>query len=145
MHEYRRLVEERMAAKNLVGRGAQAELARMAGLNRQVIHTILNDNRKALNQAPDEKTVNGLAAAFDLSPDVVWAAVAVSMGMPSYVVPSITQEVKAASDEELLRELSARLGLVATFRTKGAATEEGKKIKRATGRSLQAPPKSSDD
>jgi transcriptional regulator with XRE-family HTH domain len=127
MHEYRRLVEEQMAAKKIEGYGAQAKLASLAGVSRQVINTILRDNRDRLNQAPDEKTVNGLAAAFNLKPEVVWTAVAVSMGMPSYVVPTITHEVKAATNEDLLNELADRLGVAPALRPAGPPASEDQK------------------
>lgn len=123
MHAYRKIVDEQMKA----GRMSQSELSRASGLSRQRVSQILNDDRERLVQVPDTATVEGLAKAFKLAPEVVWVAVAEAMGLPSFVVPPITHEVKDVDDAQLLAELGKRLDLEVTVRPAGQA-DEGKKM-----------------
>lgn len=129
MHEYRRLIEREMDRhEQFKGYGGQARLAEAAGLSPQVVSRVLGDPRERLNQVPEEKTVKGFASALRIEPEAIWQAVAVSLGLPSHVVPSITHEVGTVSNEELLAEVAKRFGLAATFRAPSAATPEGQKI-----------------
>lgn len=118
MHSYRRLVTQEMDAHSW----GQSDLAREAGLTRQVVHQIVSDERKRLTQPPHAATVEGLAKAFHLPATAVWGAVAEAMGLPSIAVPSITHEVKGVSDVDLLKELAARMGVEVTVRVAGTAT-----------------------
>lgn len=122
MHAYQRFVQEQMDAHGW----NQARLAKEAGLTPQTVSNILGDKRSRLTGVQKDKTVKGLARAFRVEPAVVWTAIAEAMGIPRYALPNITHEMKGASDEELLRELAARMGYAATVRP--ARTEdEGKK------------------
>lgn len=126
------------------GRGGQTRLAEESDLSRQVINSILKDSRERLNQVPDEKTIVGLAKAFRIEPEIIWSAVAVSLGLPSYVVPSITHEVRTAHNAVLLGELGKRLGLEVTIRaaeppkpTKAGQGEKTKRVNRPRVRTIK--------
>lgn len=119
MHAYRKLIDEQMKAREMT----QAGLARAAGMTRQRINQILKDDRDRLVQVPDTATVEGLSKAFKLAPEVVWVAVAEAMGLPRFVVPPITHEVKDVDNELLIKELAKRLDLEVTVRAKGDPSE----------------------
>ena len=130
MHAYRRLVQEQMDAKGMT----QTALATAAGLSRQVVHTIVTDDRDELTELPHRKTVEGLAKAFGLPADSVRSAIAEAMGLPLAAAPSITHEVKDVDVSVLLKELGSRLGLEVTTRpAEGAKPKEAGESKK-TGR-----------
>jgi|GEM_PF-5545197 len=103
MHEYRRLVQETMDLKGL----RPAEVARRAGLSRQTLSKILNDDRELLTQRPDLETAKALASGLELRVDVVLAAVTQSMGLPVQVSVAGLQQ---ATDDQLLAEVRRRMG-----------------------------------
>lgn len=129
MHAYRKLIEEQMTARDL----SQADVARAAALTRQRVSQLLKDDRDRLPNPPDVATVEGLARAFKLAPEVVWTAVAEAMGLPRFVVPSITHEVKDVSNAQLLKELASRMGLEVTVRPTEPPAREGQKIDPQSG------------
>lgn len=124
MHSYRKLIEEQMKAGDM----SQAELARASGITPQRISQILKDDRDRLVQVPDTKTVEGFAEAFTLEPEVVWIAVAEAMGLPRFVVPSITHQIEDADEIQLLKALASRMGLEVTVRTAKPAPSEDQKM-----------------
>ena len=87
-----------------------ADLARASGVSKQVLSSILGDARERITQRPSDATVNGLARAFNLHPDVVLLAVGEAMGIP-VSRPVIVNDAAGLSDEDLVRALSTRLGL----------------------------------
>lgn len=139
MHAYRRLVQAEMDAEGWT----QSELADKAKLDRQIINKIVLDDRKRLTHPPSEKTVHGLATAFNLPDDAVWGAVAEAMGLPRSAAPAITHEVKGVSHAVLLTELASRLGLEISVRTTEseapAKAGKGKKTRGLTATDEQSP------
>lgn len=107
MHEYRRFVEAEMTA-----RGWNANrLSEYAGLNRQTVYNIVKDDRDRLTQIPKAETIDGLAKAFSISREKILTRVAAAMGLP---VTSFDADLSAATDDELIRELTVRLKRSAT-------------------------------
>ncbi len=106
MHAYSRYVKREMDSRHW----NQNELAKRAGLTRQVVSNIVKDTRERLTQVPDDKTITGLAKAFAVNPDVVRAQVALAMGLPVNVVRA---EIDTVSDAELVTELARRLKVAA--------------------------------
>lgn len=102
MHEYRRYVEREMNARHWT----QADLARAAGLDRQIINSITRDTRETLPGVPRMTTVHGLARAFSVKPEVVLAHVALAMGLPVSVEQA---DVADLSDADLLLEVRRRM------------------------------------
>lgn len=127
MHAYRKLIDQEMAARNW----DRQDLEREAGLSRAQVHRLVSDDRSRLPQPPHAETVQALAKAFRLTDESVWSAVAEAMGLPRSAAPSITHEVKAVSNEELVKELANRLGLAVSIRrpkaTKPSTQDEGQK------------------
>lgn len=127
MHAYRKLVEQEMTAKGW----GQSDLAKRAGLDRQVVHRIVKDERDRLKDPPHASTVEGLANAFDLPDTAVWSAVAEAMGLPRTAAPSIIHEVTGVSNEELIKELARRMDLEVTVRSSGTTpSKEARKGKK---------------
>ena len=102
MHAYSRYVKSEMDLRDW----NQNELSKRAGLTRQVISSIVNDSRDRLTQVPDDKTIDGLATAFRVQPEVVRAHVALAMGLPVSIERA---DVTAVSDAELIQEIARRL------------------------------------
>lgn len=75
MHEYRRFVQTELDARGW----RQAELVRRSGLSRQLVSSILRDNRDYLGQMPDAETIEGLALGFDVPAETVRTAAARSL------------------------------------------------------------------
>lgn len=106
MHAYRRFVQEQMDEH----RWRAADLARHSGVSKQVISTLLNDDREVLSRPPRKSTIKGFARAFggaDME-QRLWLRVAASMGLP------LGDEVLVAdpgrlSNHDLVRELQSRL------------------------------------
>lgn len=129
MHAYRKLIEEQMKA----GEMTQSELSRASGVTRQRINQILKNDSERLVHVPDTATVEGFAKAFNLEPEIVWTAVAEAMGLPRFVVPSITHQVKEVSDAQLLTELARRMRLEVTVRPARPAKPQDQKIDPQSG------------
>lgn len=101
MHEYSRHVKSEMDKR----KWNQNDLAKKAGLTRQVVSAIVTDNRERLTNIPSDKTMDGLAKAFGVDPTVIRASVALAMGLPVEVKRASTSDI---SDSELIMELSRR-------------------------------------
>ncbi len=133
MHAYRKLIDQELADR----KWDRQDLQREAGLSRAQVHRLVTDDRDRLPQPPHAETVQALAKAFHLSDESVWSAVAEAMGLPRSAAPSITHEVKAVSNEELVKELANRLGLAVSIRhpkaTEPAAQDKGQKMIREAG------------
>lgn len=139
MHAYRKLIDQEMVAR----KWDRQDLEREAGLSRAQVHRLVTDDRGRLPQPPHAETVQALAKAFRLSDESVWSAVAEAMGLPRSAAPSITHEVKAVSDEELVKELASRLGLAITVRhpkaSQPAQEDEGQKTVRKAKSAAKKP------
>lgn len=102
MHEYRRFVEREMDKRQW----NPNQVAQHAGLQRQTVYDIVQDTREVLPRPPAPKTVDGLSSAFGVGREKILAAVAEAMGLPVKIVRA---DVSAATNDELMRELSRRL------------------------------------
>lgn len=111
MHAYAAFLRDQMDERGW----SQSELARRAGLTRQTINAQLKaKGQGALVQRPDQETIDGLARAFAISPDVLLAKVAEAMGLPSQVDVNVRAvDLDEATDVELLGELARRLRIAA--------------------------------
>jgi transcriptional regulator with XRE-family HTH domain len=105
VHEYRRFVQAELDARGW----RQADLVRRSGLSRQLISTILSDDRTHLGQMPDDATIEGLAAGFSVSAERVRTAAARALaGYTDDGVP-ITTDLADVPTDVLLREVRRRI------------------------------------
>lgn len=106
MHALAAYLNEQMDARGW----KQADLARASGLTPQTVSNLVTDDRPALVQRPDQATVEALAAAVaNGNVGQVLSKVAEAMGLP---VETVTvYDASRISDEQLIDELSRRLGL----------------------------------
>lgn len=118
VHALRRFLEE-----GLVRRGwSQATLARESGLSKQVINGIVGSERTRIDRMPQDKTIDGLARAFEVDSEVIRALVAQSMGLP-VADPVVVYDASGVTDSDLLRELAHRLESRA--RASGSRSDHG--------------------
>src|SRR5690625_2082553 len=102
MNEYRRFVQNEIDRRGW----SQADVERNGGPTRQVINSILKDDRPELVSRPKQETVEKLAKAFDTSVDVVLAHVAMAMGLPVTIEAASLENV---SDDDLLDQIRKRM------------------------------------
>ena len=93
---------------------SNVQLADHAGLSKQVVGDVVNDEREILKQRPDSKTVAGLAKAFGYPEVAVWEHVVRAMGIPLAAESTLVVELESASDADLLRVLADRLAKAGT-------------------------------
>lgn len=105
MHEYRRFIQEQLDARGW----KPAELARRAGVHRQLVWKILHDDREYLGQMPDESTLAALAHGFGIPVDTVRTAAARSLSGYSDDGGPIVPDVQDVPTDVLLEELRRRL------------------------------------
>jgi transcriptional regulator with XRE-family HTH domain len=103
MHPYRELIQSEMDARGW----RPSELARRAGLHRQLISKILNDQRDHLGQMPDDATLAGIAAALGIPEGRVRQAAARSLD--GYIDAS-SDPLDSYSTEYLLDVIKRRVG-----------------------------------
>lgn len=102
MNEYRRFVQNEIDRRGW----SQADVERNGGPSRQVVNSILKDDRPELVSRPKQETVEKLAVAFDTSVDVVLAHVAMAMGLPVTIEAASLENV---SDDDLLDQIRKRM------------------------------------
>ncbi|MFL6162988.1 MAG: helix-turn-helix domain-containing protein [Jatrophihabitantaceae bacterium] len=116
MHAFRRLIQQRIDERG----ETSADVARRAGLSKQTLHSILTDDRPAIREMPSRKTVQGLAAALQMSADQLLIAAAEAYGVPvsrPVVVPSVIEVTDSELARELMRRALARESVTGTDRT----------------------------
>lgn len=106
VHALGRFLQERMDAEQW----SQADLARRAGLSRQVVSKLLDGSRGSLVRPPSRDTIAGLAAAIGGANAEVrlWARVAESMGLPTATEVPIS-DAASLTNQELIAEITRRL------------------------------------
>lgn len=104
MHSLRQFLEEGLARRGW----SQATLARESGVSKQVINGIVTDERTKLDRLPRDKTIDGLARAFEVDREVVQSVIARAMGFAS-LEPVTVYDPSGVADSDLLRELARRL------------------------------------
>lgn len=85
-----------------------ADLARKSGVSPQVLSVLLNDPRTQLIQRPEQRTIELLAAAMGVGPEVLLSKVGEAMGLPVNE-PVVVYDATGVSNEDLLRALADRL------------------------------------
>lgn len=103
MHAFRRLIQARMDERGY----KPADVARLSGLSRQTLHSILTDSRDTIKEMPSRKTVQVLAEALRMPADQLLVAAAEAYGVP-VAAPVLVPTVTDVSDSELARELLRR-------------------------------------
>jgi transcriptional regulator with XRE-family HTH domain len=105
VHEYRRFVQAELDARGW----KPAELARRAGLHRQLVWKILHDQRPALGQMPEESTMEGIARGFGISVDRVRVAAARALRGYEDDGQPLTNDLSDVSIDALLAEIRRRV------------------------------------
>lgn len=121
-HALRRFLEEGLERRGW----SQATLARESGLSKQVINGIVGDERSRLDRLPQDKTVDGLARAFEVEREVVLSVIGAALGLP-VAEPVVVYDASGVADSDLLRELARRLdaaGATAPHRARTPRTED---------------------
>jgi transcriptional regulator with XRE-family HTH domain len=128
VHHYRRFIQD-----NLDSRGwKQADLVRASGLSRQLIHSILRDDRDHLGQMPDESTLEGLAKGFKVPLETVRTAAARSLVGYSDDGGALTPQLQDVDLDILLNEIRRRFHDLSALQTTPArASSEARKGKEA--------------
>lgn len=124
VHEYRRFVQE-----HLDDRGwKQADLVRASGLSRQLIHSILKDDRDHLGQMPDGSTMEGIARGFGVPVERVRTAAARSLAGYTDDGSALTPNLQDVHIDVLLNEVRRRFHELSTHQaaTSGASGKENK-------------------
>lgn len=70
MHAYRAFIQSELDARGWT----QADLVRHSGLRRQPLWNILNDDRDAISQMPEDKTLQAIADGFGIPVERVRSA-----------------------------------------------------------------------
>jgi transcriptional regulator with XRE-family HTH domain len=104
VHEYRRFVQTELDAR----KWKPAEFASKAGLHRQLVWKILNDDRPRLGQMPDESTMEAIANGFGIHVDRVRTAAARALrGYEDDGTP-LSNDLSVVPDDVLLTEIRRR-------------------------------------
>lgn len=107
MHEFRRFIEDLMALNDDM---KPAGLARASGLSPQHISQILNDDRDVMKQMPEDKTIDGIAAAFPgVTKTMVRTAAVRALGVPAADTPAMVLDLHDISVDMLLGEIRRRI------------------------------------
>ncbi|MCR6647765.1 MAG: helix-turn-helix transcriptional regulator [Cellulomonas sp.] len=104
MHAWSRFVREYLDVHGM----RPAELARKTGVSPQVLSNLLNDRRDHLDRRPDPKTVALLARGMNVDESVLLSKIGEAMGLP-VAEHVVVYSASRVSDDELIRELAARL------------------------------------
>lgn len=104
MHAYRQFIQEQLDARGW----KPAELARRAGMHRQLVWKILNDDREHIGQIPDTATMEAIAHGFSIPVDHVRIAAARSLAGYTDDGRPIATDVRELSTDVLLEELRRR-------------------------------------
>lgn len=106
MNAFRRFLEDGATRRGW----SQSDLARESGISKQVISNILKDTRTHLDRLPQDKTIDGIARAFDVDRMVVLSEIAQAMGLPVRETV-VRYDASGVADADLVRELARRLGV----------------------------------
>lgn len=104
MHALRKYIQGEMDRRGWKA----ADLVLASGIAKQVVSSLLNDDRDRIDRMPTDRTIDGLAKAFSTSREVILNRVADAMGLP-VDEPVIVYDARRVPNEELLRELERRL------------------------------------
>lgn len=85
------------------------------GFSRAQASRLMNDRREVLPQLPHRETLDGLAKAFGTSSEFMLGKAIEALGI-GYTAADFINEVRTASDQELLNEIRDRLARVAESR-----------------------------
>lgn len=106
MHEFRRFIQSQCDLRGW----KPSELAARSGLSRQHISKMLNDTRSHLRQMPDDKTIEGLAQAFEgVSIQTVRDTAARALGAVDAMDRQTELDLQQVSIDALLTELRRRV------------------------------------
>ena len=105
VHEYRRFVQAALDTRGW----RQADLVRHSGLTRQLVSSILTDDRDHLGQMPDDSTIVGLARGLGVPAEAVRTAAA--RALSGYVDDGrpLTPNLGEVPIDELLGEIRRRV------------------------------------
>lgn len=110
MHEYRRFIQEHLDSRGW----KQADLMRASGLSRQLIHSVLSDDRDHLGQMPDDTTLAGFAQGFSVPVEHVRTAAARSLARYTDDGSALTLNLQDVHIDALLSEIRRRVNAVPT-------------------------------
>ena len=105
MHEYRRFIQHELNARGW----RQADLVRESGLSRQLVSSILRDNRDHLGQMPDAETIQAIATGFGVPQERVRVAAARSLADYIDDGAALTITLGDVSTDALLNEIKRRI------------------------------------
>ncbi|OFB37932.1 hypothetical protein BA059_16660 [Mycolicibacterium sp. (ex Dasyatis americana)] len=104
MHEYRRFIQEHLDSRGW----KQADLVRASGLSRQLVHSIIKDDRERLGQMPDDSTMEGIAKGFGVPIERVRTAAARSLAGYTDDGSALTPNLQDVHIDVLLNEVRRR-------------------------------------
>lgn len=107
MHAYRAFIQSELDARGWT----QADLVRHSGLRRQLLWNILNDDRDAITQMPEDKTLQAIADGFAIPVERVRDAA--QRALRGYATsdeapPGMDEVVRSLPAEVLFAELRRR-------------------------------------
>lgn len=111
MHAYRAFIQSELDARGWT----QADLVRHSGLRRQLLWNILNDDRDAISQMPEDKTLQAIADGFGIPVERVRAAAQRSLrgyATSDEAPPGMDEVVRSLPTDVLFAELRRRTLLV---------------------------------
>ncbi|MDV7194656.1 helix-turn-helix domain-containing protein [Mycolicibacterium fortuitum] len=130
MHEYRRFIQEHLDSRGW----KQADLVRASGLSRQLISSIVKDDREHLGQMPDDSTMEGIAKGFGVPVERVRTAAARSLAGYSDDGSALTLSLQDVHIDVLLNEIRRRVDvahLAVHSSTPSGASGQAPEIKEA--------------
>lgn len=133
MHEFRRFIEQQLAAREW----RAADLVRASGMRAQQVSKLLTDNRDVLPQMPSADTLAALKSAFTGVPiEAIRAAALRGMGVPN--VPEIMVDLDAVDDDLLIAEVRRRMQRAAQVSSATIATMTDEERDRAIAEYMRA-------
>lgn len=103
-HALAAFINERMNQRGLRNR----DLVAASGLSRALVSKYVTDSRETLSRLPAKETLDGLAKGLGVSTEFLLGKAIESLGL-GYTSGDFVNRVDAASDDELLYEIEARL------------------------------------
>lgn len=131
MHEYRRFIQQQLDDRGW----KRSDLVRKSGLSRQLLWSILTDDRDYLGQMPDDSTIEALSIGFGLPAELFRTAAARSLvGYIDDGVP-LTIQLQNVSTDALLNEVRRRIdenrSRIADTSTPAGTQTEGRQTQEA--------------
>lgn len=105
MHEYRRFIQQQLDERGW----KRPDLVRASGLTRQLVWSILSDERDHLGQMPDDNTLEGLSKGFGLPVEVFRTAAARSLAGYTDDGSALTIRLQDVPTDALLNEVRRRI------------------------------------